>query len=149
MDLRKPLSKLKKKLERLQTGRKRKSDGTGVYSGGECDSASSLPRSDPHVVAGGGHSQEDDGAKADGWQVRSTNRLPRSHGSESDPKRGETDVDGGGTSQIYSHPHSDAEVVVGGGPSREGGDADREKIESVHTPPSTPSVLPTGGPDGV
>lgn len=149
MHLPKPLSKLKEKFKRLRTGRKRKSGGTGVESGGESDSMSSLPRSDLHAVASGGHSQEDAGAKIDGWQVRSTNQPPRSHGDESDQRGGEADVGEGGMSQIYSHPHSDAEAVVGGGPSRGGDDSDKEKIERAHPPPSTSLILVGGGPDGM
>ena len=151
MDLRNPLSKLKNKFKCSKTGRKQKPNETGDPGGGRGDLAGSLPQLDPHLLAGGGYNQEDGRAKKNGWQVRSTNQPPRSHhdGSESDQKRGEADVNGGGTSRIFPHPHSDAEVMAGGGPSREGDDADREKIERVHPPPSTLSIPGGGGPDGV
>ena len=58
--MRKLLSKTKKKVRQRLAGNKGASDGTGTSTGGErSDSASSLPRPEPHVAAGGGHGGQD------------------------------------------------------------------------------------------
>ena len=161
MDMRDSFSKLKKKLKHPLTGRKNKPSGTGVDTGEErLDPAGSLPRSGPHVVAGGGPNRDEDGAKADRWQVRPTDLLSQfpqpdqsepvpARGSENYQEGGEEGVGGGGVSQDHSHPQPGAEVVVGGGPSRGGNDTDGEKTEWVYPSPSTPSIQRSGKPDGV
>jgi len=142
------LSKTKKKVKQRLPGRKRKPDGTGSDPGeGRADSTSSLPRPEPHVVAGESRNREQDGADAAGEPVSSKDPPPHPDGPGSVPARGddnsqeggEADVDGGETSQRESHPHLDAEIVVGSGRS--------EELEGVHPSPSTPSIPRGGTPD--
>ena len=161
MDMRDSFSKLKKKLKHPLTGRKNKPGGTGVDIGGEkLDPAGSLPRSGPHVVAGGGYNRDEDGAKADRQQVRSTDRLSQfpqpdqsesvpARGSKNDQDRGDEGVSGGGVSRDHSNPHPGAEVVVEGGPNRSRDDADGEKTELVYPSPSIPSIQCSGKTNGV
>ena len=91
------LSKLKKKLKPRLPGSKHKPIKTGTDAGGErVDPTGSLPRPEPHVVAG----------------------------------------------------PSDVEVAAGSGSRREGNDIDGE-AERVYPPPSTPSLVHGGEPDGM
>lgn len=145
-DIRSSYSGLKKKIKHKLTGAKHKPGGKGVDTGGERgDSPGSLLRSEPRIIAGGGHSGEEDRTKVDGRRVRSTNRPPQSDEPESVPARG-SDKDQGGVSQVYSYLRADA---VGGGLGREWGDADGKKIEQVHPSPSTPWIPRGGEPDRV
>jgi len=74
MVIREFLSGLKKKFK--NRGSKHKPDRTGADSGAESvDSAGSLSRPVPHVVAGSSHNRGDDGTNADGWRVRSARTL--------------------------------------------------------------------------
>ena len=153
MGIRDSFSRLKKKFKHPLTGKKRKSDKTGADAGGErVDSASSLSRLEPPVVAGGSHAREDNGANAGERQVGSTDQPPESvqtRGSEGDQEGGDVDFDRRGVSQMDPHPHSDVEVGVGSGPSGKGDGLDGEKVEQVDP---SPSALPTshdGEPDGM
>jgi len=140
-DIRHSLSKTKKKIKHLLTGRKRKPDGTGPNPGGEgADSTTSLPRPGPHAVADESRGREEDTTDAAGVRASSTDRPPQPDGPESVPARGsdngqeggKADVDGGETSKKDSHPHPDVEVAVGGVHSGE--------LERVYPSPSTPSI---------
>ena len=148
MGFRDSFSKLKKKVKHRLTGRKPKPNETGADVGGErVDSTGSRPESEPHVVAGGSHDQGGKEPDAEGGQVLSTIRLPQSDelgsmlASESVNNRGRrgADVDGGEVEQVYSHLHSDVEVVEGSEPV-EGRDIDEEKVERVDPSPSTTSI---------
>ena len=145
MKLRNSLSGLKDKVKQRLKRSKPKSDKTGADVGGSrSDSKGSLPGAEPHVVAGGSHDQEGDGANADGGQVHSTIRLPQqggpgsvpTHRSVNDQERREADVDEGEVEQAQSRLHSvDVEAVDGGGPA-EWKDID-EKADRVYPSPST------------
>ena len=148
MDMREPFSKLKKKIKHRLTGSKHKPGGTQTDAGGKrVDATGSLPRPEPHVVVGGGHDQEGSGANVVGGHVFSTNQPPQpdepvpvpARGSE-DQEEGDASVDEGKDSQGY---------LAGSGLRREGGGADEGKVEQVHPPPSTPSLVPGGKPDGM
>ena len=152
MDFRDSLSRLKKKLKHPLTGSKRKPDRTGAGASEErVDRAGPLLQPEPHITVGGGH-DEGSGSNADVRQVHPTDRSPQPgqplsvpvHRSEHDQ---ETNVDGRGVSQGDSHPHSDAEVVVGSGPSREGNGGNDKKFEQVYLSPSAPSIPYGGNPD--
>jgi len=142
-DIRDSLSKMKKKL-RL-TGGKRKPDGTTANPDGErTDSASSLPRPEPHVVEGEDYGREGDRDNVAGERVTSTDRLPPPAESESvsaredDNVQGEVaDVDGGDASHRHPHPHSDSEIWEEGGSSGE--------VEWFSFSESTPPLSPLGG----
>ena len=154
MGLRDSLSKLTKKLKHPLTGRKPKPGRIGADAGGERDdSTGSLSRPGSHVVAGGSHDQGNTGANADRSQG-STDRYPQLDEPGSVPARGSgTDegdavIDGGEVSQVDPHLHSGVEDGAGSGPSGEGDDAEREKVEWVHSSPSTPLIPHDGEPDG-
>ena len=147
MGLRDSFSKLKKKLKHPLTGKKRKSDKTGADAGGErVDSASSLSRLEPPVVAGGSHAREDNGAKTDEQQVGSTDQPPQldesvsvpARGSEGDQEGGDVNFDRTEASQVHPHPHSEVEVGAGSGPSGEGDGIHGEKVEQVDPSPFAP-----------
>jgi hypothetical protein len=149
MDIRKPFSKLKKKIKHRLTSSKHKSSGTQTDASGErVDATGSLPRPEPHVVVGGGHDQEGSGPNAIGGHVFSTNHPPQpdepepvqAPGSGDDQEEGEADVDEGKDSQRYS---------AGSGLRREGDGADEEKVEQVHPSPSSPPLVRGGKPDGM
>jgi hypothetical protein len=125
MDIREPFSKLKKKIKHRLTGSKHKPGKTGIDAGGEeVDTPGSLPRPEPHFVAGGSHDQEGGEGGTVGGRDFSTNQPPQSSEpehvpgdeSESDQEEGGADIDGKDASQTHSHPHPDVEVVVGSGP---------------------------------
>jgi hypothetical protein len=78
------------------------------------------------------------------------------------PKSDRTEVDAGGgragASGSLPRPeplvitgggHPDLEGVEGGGPRREGNDADKEEVEQVNPSPSTPSLAHDGKSDGM
>jgi hypothetical protein len=148
MDIRKPFSKLKKKIKHRLTSNKHKSSGTETDAGGErVDATGSLPRLEPHVVVGGGHDQEGSGATAVGGHVFSTNQPPQPDDPEpvpacgsGDDQGGEADIDGKKDGQRY---------LAGSGSHQEGDGADEEKVEQVRPSPSTPSLVPGGNPDGM
>jgi hypothetical protein len=140
MDIRESFSGLKKKLKHRLTASKRKPDRTGADADGErVDSTDSFLWPEPHVVAGGGHEREGNGANA--GQVRSTGRPPQPGEPEPVPGRGtETDQEGG---------EADVEVTVGSGYSREEDDTNGEKVERVYPSPSTPPIPRGGTPDSM
>jgi len=140
-DIRHSLSKTKKKVKHLLTGRKHKPDGTGPNPGGEGDdSTSSLPQPEPHIVADESRDREEDKADAAGVRASLTDRPPQPDGPESVPARGNDNGQEGGEADVYggealrkdSPLRSDVEVAVGGVHS--------EELESVYPPPSTPSI---------
>jgi len=140
-DVRHSLSKTKKKIKHLLTGRKRKPDGTGPNPDGEgADSTTSLPQPEPHVVADESRDREEDKADAAGVRASSTDRPPQPDGPESVPARGddngqdggEVDVDEGEAGQKDSHPRPDVEVAVG--------DVHGGELERVYPSPSTTSI---------
>ena len=154
MDFRDSFSRLKKKVKHRLTGRKPKPNETGADVGGErVDSTGSLPGAEPHVVAGGSHDQEGDGATGDGGQVISTVRLPQpdepssvlARASVNDQERG-ADIDGGEVEHPHPHLYSDAEVAEGSGPA-EGKDIGGKKVERVDPSPSTTSIPHDERPD--
>ena len=158
MGIRDSFSRLKKKLKHPLTGKKRKSDKTGADAGGEwVDSASSLSRLEPPVVAGGSHAREDNGANADERQVSSTDQTPQpdepesvpARGSKGDQEGGDVDFDRRELSQVHPHPHSDVEVEVGSGPNGEGDGVDGEKVEQVDPSPSAFPTSHDGESDGM
>jgi len=140
-DIRASLSRTKKKYKQRLAGKKRQPDGTGV------DTTSSLPQSEPHVVADEGHDQEGDGADAAEEPFFSTDRPPQPGRPESMPVRGngngqeegEADVGGGEISQRESYAHPDVDVAVGSGRSGE--------LEAVSPSPPAPSIPRGGKPD--
>ena len=155
MDIRESFSRLKKKFK--FHGSKGKPDRAGADPGGEgVGPAGSLLRSVPHVVASGGHNQEDR-ASADRQQTRSTDSpLPPnltepvpSHGSNDDPQGSEGGVVGGGLSQNHFHPHPDTNLVAGSGPSRKWNEVDGEKVGQIDPSPSTPLITHSGKPNGM
>jgi len=130
MDIRKPFSKLKKKLKHKLTGRKRESDGMGIGSDRErSDLTSSLPRPEHNVAAGGSEADRPP-------QPNNPGSMPSAE-SETDRAEGEVRI-GGEASQRPSHMHPDAEGATESVPNREGCDTDIvEKVERVHPSPST------------
>jgi len=150
-DIRKSLSKIKKKFKHRLPGGERKQDGMGSILDGDlerADSTSSLPQQEPHTVTDQSYDREGDRADVAGEQIASANR-PQPDGPESVPTRGsdndqgdgEADIDGEEPSQRGSGPHSDVEVAVGNG---RGGE-----LEGVYLSPSTPSIPHGGKPDGM
>jgi len=139
-DIRSSFSKMKMRLEHRLTGGKRKRGGAGANSGGETtDSMSSLPQSEPHVVAGGSHDIEGDRANVAGERVFLTD-PPQPAEPESVPARESDNGQGGEVSQRHSHTHPHVEVAVGSGHSGE--------PEGLHPSPSTPSISHSGKLDG-
>jgi len=134
-DIRESLSRLKGKLKHPLRRSKRRTEADA--RGERADSPSSLPRPEPHVVAGGGH---DRGANTDGRQVSPTDRPPQPDEPGPVPGRDregrEGDTDGGEPSQRYSHLHPDVEAAVGSGRD--------EEVEQVHPSPSVPSIPHSG-----
>jgi len=139
-DIRGSLSKMKKLKQRL-TGKKLKPDGTGA------DSTTSLPQSEPHVVADRSYNREGGGANVAGELASSMDRPPQPDGPKTVPARGsdnghgggEADADRGEAGQTHSHPHPDVEIVVGSG---RGGE-----LEGVNPSSSTPPISHAGKPD--
>ena len=157
MDIRDPSPGLKDELRHPST-RRRREPGITVAGpgGGRVDSAGSLLRPVPHIIAGGNRDRGGTGTGVDKQQVRSTDLLPQPDQLDFVPARqaennqGEwADIDGRKVSQRCSHPHSDAGVVVGSGPDQEGNDVDREGVERIHPSLSTPSIPRSGKPDGM
>jgi len=139
-DIRGPLSRMKKKLNRL-TGGKRKPDKTGANPDEETtDSTSSLPQPEPHVVAGKSYGREGDRANAAGEKEFSTDRLQPAREGDNGQGGEVADVDGEEVSQRHSHLHPDAEVTVGSERSGE--------PEGVHPSPSAPLISHGGKLDG-
>jgi len=136
-------SRLKKKFKHKLMGSKPKPDRTELDAHGErVGSSGSLPRPEPHVVAGG-HDQGRNVADMDGQQVCSADLLPQQDEPGPAPARGsrdergtETDVDGREASQRYSQVHPDVEAAMGSG---RGGE-----IECIRPSPSTPSIPHSG-----
>jgi len=137
--IRHSLSKTKKKLKQRLTGRRRKPDGTGANPGGErVDSTSSLPRPDPHVVAGESHGQGNS-TNADGEQVRLTDR-PQPEEPESVSTCGGGNDQEGEVSQIHPPLHPDSESGMG---------SESSEVEWFSLSGSTASLSLHGGePDG-
>jgi len=105
-DIRKSLSRTKKKIKDRLKGKGRKVDRTGVDTGEEASSTSSFPQPDPHVVVGSSQNREARGV----------------------------DVEGRESSRSNLHP--DAEVAGKSGPSQEGNDANGKGPDRVDPPPS-------------
>jgi len=148
VDIRGSLSKMKKKAKHLLTGKKRKQDGTATNPGSEgADSASLLPRPEPHVVVDKSYDGEGDKAGVAGEPDFSTDRPPQPDGPGSVPacgsdggkQGGEADVDGGEAGQMQSCTHPDVEIDMGGG---YGGEP-----EGAHPSPSAPSIPHNEKPD--
>ena len=157
MGIRDSLSKLKKKFKPPPTEGKRKPEKIGADASGERDDFAGSPfRPEPHVVAGGSHGEEDNGANVGGLQAL-IDQLPQPDGPGSVPAReggtddGEASVDRGGASQVHPHPRprSDAGVVVRSGPSGEGDSAGGEKVERVHPSLSAPPIPHDGEPSSM
>ena len=133
MKFRDSFSTLKKKVKHRLTGRKPKPDKTGE----RVDSTGSFPGAEPHVVAGGSHGQEGDGANADGGQVSFSVQLPQldepgsalARGSVNNRERRGGDIDEGEVEQI------DVEVAEGSGPAERKDIG--EKVEQVYLSPSS------------
>ena len=143
MDSRDSPSRLGKLMRRLR-GRKRKPDRTeAIADGEEVYEAHSLL---PQVVAGGDRDEGNE-VNTDTRQHRSTDQPPHPDVSVPVEPSG-TNQQGGGVGQKYPHPHLDVGVGVGegSGPSREGNDADREKVEGVYPSSSAPSIPHSGNP---
>jgi len=109
-DIRKSLSRTKKKIKDRLKGKGRKVDRTGADTGEEASSTSSFPQPDPHIIVGGDQNQEG-------------RRL---------------DIEERGSGQRNLHPK--VEVAVRSGPSQEGNDVDRKGPDRVDPPPSMPSI---------
>ena len=154
MGIQDSLSGLKEKIKLKLPGKKRKPSDTGAGALGEGDDpANSLPQPVPHVVADGGHDGGEGGSNADGYQVGSTDQLPRPDELESasnDQEGGEADVGVGEASQHRSDLRPDVEVGMGIGSGREGNgnDADGANVDQVHPSLSIPSILQSEEPDG-
>ena len=156
MDIRDSLSRLKKKVGRKISSRKREPDGTvDEFGGGRAGETDSLSRPVSRGAAGGGHSRGTNKANTDEQEVRSTGEptpdvtvhVP-ARGSADDQGGVEGGIGGGEPSHGYSHPRSDARVTVGSGPSQQGNEVDREKDGGVYPSPSTPSITHIArGPD--
>ena len=132
-EFRDSFSRLKKKVKYRLTGSKPKPNGPGADVGGErVESTGSRLGSEPHVIAGGSHDQEGDGANVGGGQIISTVRLPQpddpgsvlTRGSANDQEGMETDVDVEVTEE--------SELA-------EGREIDVEKIERVYPSLATTS----------
>ena len=151
MGIRDLLSRLKDRPRVKSKGRKRKPDDTGSDIDGEgADPSGSLSRPVSYVVTGV-HDGGGGGSDADGRWVSSRDLLPQLGKPESAPNNregGEADAGGGGIGQKDSHLGPDIKVVVGSGPTGEGDDADREKVESVHPSLSNPLISQSGKLDG-
>jgi hypothetical protein len=145
--MRKFSSKAKNKFQRLLPGSKNKSDGTGDTSGERSDSASSLLRPEPHVVAGGVDTIQ--------GQPRSTKNLSKPEDPESmSAAKGENDregrkanIEGGEITRKDPGLLTDAEIAEGSGPSRGGNDDGEEEVGQAHRP-STLAVPPDLKSDG-
>ena len=138
MDSRDSPSRLGKLMRRLR-GRKRKPDRReAIADGEEVYEAHSLL---PHVVVGGDRDEGNE-VNADTRQHHSTDQPP--HPDVSVPVEASgSNQQGGEVGQKYSHPYSvvGVEVAEGSGPSREGNDPNREKVEQAYPSPST-SLIP-------
>jgi len=133
MDLRDSFSELKKKVKQRLVGKERKPDGKEAGADGEIvGPTSSLPRPEPHVVAGDG---EGSGDNADERQSCPTDPPPQPEElgpvlvgrSENDQGVGGVDVDGREVSQNYPPLHSDFKVAMGSGPGRGDGVDEEER----------------------
>ena len=158
MDIRDSFSRLKKKLKHPTTGRKPEPGKTRADASGErVDSAGSLPRPEPHIVAGDSRSQEENDTSVDRQRLCSPDQHPQpdqpesvpTRGGEYDEEGGEADADRKEEDRTYSHSRSDVEAVVGGGRGREGNHAGEESVERAHPSPSIPSIPHDGKPDGM
>jgi len=131
MDIRKPFSKLKKKLKHKLTGRKRESDGMKIGSDGErSDSTSSFPRPEHNVAAGSSEAGRPP-------QPNNPGSMPSAE-SETYRAEGEVHIGGREASQRLSHVHPDAEGATESVPNGEGSDANTvEGVGRVHPSPST------------
>jgi len=115
MDIRNPFSGLKKRIKHRLGKSKRNPDGIGANAGGErIDSTSSLQHLEPHVVAGESHDQ----VNTVGERVFSTDR-PQPDEPESAPTHGSENGQEAEAIPRDPRPHSDSEVGVGSGSSRE------------------------------
>jgi len=132
MDILDSLSRRGKKLKDRLRGKKHKPDSTGASPAREsARSSGSLPRSEPHVIAGG-RDGEGNRASTDIQQDRSRGQSPQpepvpASGGDEDRQRREADVDKKKFSQRHSHLDPDVEAGVGVG----------RKIERVRFSPST------------
>jgi len=147
-NVRDSFSKMKKIFKHRLTGRKRKPDGTRADPGGErADLTTSIPQPESHDVTSQSYNREGDRTNTAGEQVSSTDPPPQPDGPESVPTRGsdngqeegETDVDGGETSQRDSHTRPEIEVATGSGHSGE--------LYGVYHSSSTPSISHGGSVD--
>ena len=125
MDLGNSFSKLKKKVKHRLAGKKHKPGGNEAGADGEIvRPEGSLPRPEPHVVAGDG---EGNGANAGGRRARLTDPPPQQDapvsvptgGSENDQEEGGVGVDRKEVIRSHSHLNSDIGVEMGGGLGRE------------------------------
>ena len=129
-------------------GRKRKPDGTeAIADGEEAYEAHSLL---PQIVAGPGDRDKGNEVNTDIRQLRSTDLSMRPGVSMPMEASGSNQQEGE-VGQGYSHPHSDVgvEVAEGSGPSREGNDPNREKVEQAYPSPSTSSIPRNRKPSGM
>ena len=137
MDIHNPFSGLKKRIKHRLGRSERNPDGIGADTGGErVDSTTSLPQPvEPYVVAGESHDQVNTVGERDFSADRPQPDEPESaptHGSENDQ---EPEI-----SQNHPPLHSDSEIGVGSGSSRE--------IKPLSPSVSTePLSLDSGGPD--
>jgi hypothetical protein len=146
MSLRKPFSKLKKKLKRQLAGGGHEPERIGAGTGGEnADWTGSLPQPGPHVIAEGEHDHPRPGNETDVDRGRIDPTDPPPHSddpgfmpvSESGHDGGgrEAAIEGREVSQRDLDLRSDVEGVAESGPSQEG-----EKVDRVHPPKSFPST---------
>ena len=141
MGIRDSISRLKEKLERRSTGRRRKPDDTGSGTDhGE--------RVDP---AGGLHDGREGASNVGEQQAFLRDWLPRPGKLESAPadrEGGEGGVGGGEVGQNHSPLCPETEVVVGSGLSREGDGVDGGAVEQVCSP-TIPPISHTGESDSM
>jgi len=152
MDIRKPFSRLKKKVKRL--GSKLKPGRTGAAVDGESvDPDGPFLQPGPQIVADDG---EGNGADAGGQQTGLMDQPPQldgpelvqASGSENDQGGGEADVDGRKVSLMYSRPQPDLKVGMESGPDR-GDGANGEGDKHFHSSSSTPSIPHIGEPNSM
>ena len=141
MGIRDSISRLKEKLERRSTGRRRKPDDTGSGTDGE--------GVDP---AGGVHDGGEGGSNVGEHQVHLGDQLPgpgKLEAAPDDREGGKGGVARGEAGQKHSHLRPGVEVSVGSGPSREGDSADWRTIEQVYPSPTVPPIPHSGESDGM
>ena len=120
---------------------RRRSDSTETDPGGNerVDPIGQPVLSDPHAVAGSHDEEDGTNTNSSGLEVHladlslQPDELVPVLGrmSRDDQGGGEADVNEGEVGQSYLDPHQPVEVVIGSGRSREGGDADEEKVKRV------------------